>query len=341
MISNILITGGLGYIGSHTVLNFLKHTKNKIVIVDNCSNSNLYVLKTLEHLTKQSIPFYQADIGDYSKMIEILTKEKIDSVVHFAAAKSVSDSIKNPEFYFQNNVTALLVFLNAMRRCAVKKIIFSSSATVYSSSNNFPVDEKGELGYLNPYGQSKLVCEDLLIREQQESGLKVNILRYFNPVGNDSSGLLGDYLSSSATNIMPMILKALEQNKKFYIYGHDYPTKDGSPVRDYIHVCDLANAHRLSFECLDEYSGFQIMNVGLGIGVSVLELISTFNAVNEEKIQIDYKNRREGDLGVCYANVNKIKDYLAWQPKYNLSDMCRDAYCFYKKNIKPSNNNFF
>lgn len=328
----VLITGGLGYIGSHTVLNILQKTQCEVIIVDNCSNSSVSVLAILENLTKKKINFYQADVQDYSKMVEILSKEKIDSVIHFAAAKSVIGSIKNPQFYYQNNITGLMSLLNAMRCTEVNKIIFSSSATVYSSSNNFPVDENGGLGYSNPYGHTKLIGEDILMREHQQSGIDVTILRYFNPLGNESTGSLGDNINETATNIMPMILKALHQRKEFYVYGSDYPTKDGTPVRDYIHVTDLASAHLLSLKVLGEHSSCQIMNVGLGFGVTVLELITTFNEVNKVKIPIKFKERREGDLSVCFANTNKIKDLLGWQPQYKLSDMCRNAYNFYKKN---------
>ena len=334
MQSKVLITGGLGYIGSHTVLNFLQYTENQVVVVDNCSNSHHTTLSHLEYLTGKKITFYQADVGDYAKMHDILRTENIDAVIHFAAAKSVSDSMQHPNFYYQNNVAALMVLLKAMRDCAVQKMIFSSSATVYASSNQFPVSEEGQLGYLNPYGQTKLIGEDILIREHQQSGLKLNILRYFNPIGNEPTGHLGDSLASTATNIIPMILKALHQQQEFCIFGQDYPTKDGSPVRDYIHVCDLAEAHRLSYESLDKESGYQIFNVGLGLGVTAAELISTFNAVNQLNIPVQYKDRRAGDLAICYANANKIKEWLAWQPRYHLSDMCRDAYSYFKKAAK-------
>jgi UDP-glucose 4-epimerase len=334
MQSKVLITGGLGYIGSHTVLNFLQHTENGVVVVDNFSNSHLVTLSHLEHLTGQKIPFYQADVGDYEKMHDIFRTESIDAVIHFAAAKSVSDSMQHPDFYYQNNVAALMVLLKAMRDCAVQKMIFSSSATVYASSNQFPVSEEGQLGYLNPYGQTKLIGEDILIREHQQSGLKLNILRYFNPIGNEPTGHLGDSLASTATNIIPMILKALHQHQEFFIFGQDYPTKDGSPVRDYIHVSDLAEAHRLSYKCLDKELGYQIFNVGLGVGVTAAELIATFNAVNQLHIPVQYKERRVGDLAICYANANKIKDRLAWQPRYHLSDMCRDAYSYFKRTTK-------
>lgn len=333
MKSNILVTGGLGYIGSHTVLNLLQNTNNNIVVVDNFINSNIKVLETLEFLTRKKITFYKTDVGNYSKILEILKNENINLVMHFAAVKSVSDSILRPDFYYQNNVGALMVLLNAMRQRDIKKMIFSSSATVYSPKNEFPVTEDSLLGFLNPYGQTKLIGEDLLIREHQQSGLKVNILRYFNPIGNEETGHLGDHLTSQSTNIMPMICKAIKKKEPFYIYGGDYPTKDGSPVRDYIHVCDLAEAHRLASDSLEEQSSYSIFNVGLGSGVTVLELISKFNEVNLVKIPIKFNKRREGDLSICFANADKIKNQLAWKPRYGLTEMCRDAYNFYRKVI--------
>lgn len=330
---NILVTGGLGYIGSHTVLNLLQNTNHNIVVIDNLINSNIKVLEMLESLSKKKITFYQDDVGNYAKILEILKSENINSVIHFAAVKSVRDSILHPDFYYHNNVVALMVLLNAMRQCDINKMIFSSSATVYSPKNKFPVKEDSQLGFLNPYGQTKLIGEDLLIREHKQSGLKVIILRYFNPIGNEATGHLGDHLTSQSTNIMPMIFNALKKKEPFFIYGGDYPSRDGSPVRDYIHVCDLAEAHRLAADSLEAQTGYLIFNVGLGSGVTVLELISKFNEVNQLKIPIKFENRRDGDLSICFANSDKIKSQMAWKPKYDLTDMCRDAFSFYRKTI--------
>lgn len=332
MKSNLLITGGLGFIGSHTVLNFLLNSDSQIIIVDNLSNSKISTLAILESLAQQKVKYYQVDVGDYDQIKAVLQKEEITSVIHFAAAKSVSDSIKHPQFYYQNNITALLVLLKAMQECEVKQFIFSSSATVYHQSNIFPVTEESQLGYLNPYGQTKLIGEDILIREHRQTGLNVGILRYFNPLGNESSGRLGERLSAGATNIMPMLLKAIQNQKPFCIYGHDYSTQDGTPIRDYIHVEDLASAHRAMSEHLDQHHGCFIFNVGLGVGVSVLELVNRFSQVNDIAIPIEFKQRRLGDLPICFADTQKIQQHFTWRPQYHLNDMCRDAFTFFKNN---------
>lgn len=330
MTANILVTGGLGYIGSHTTLDFLLNTDNRIVIVDNCSNSDLSTLQKIQDISKQNISFYESSVGDYDFILKILKSENIDAVIHFAAAKSVSDSLKKPFFYYENNVSSLMTLLNAARLCHVKYFIFSSSATVYSEANQFPVDEDGSLGYINPYGQTKLIGEDILLREHQQSGLNIGILRYFNPIGNELTGQLGDQLTSSATNIMPMLYRALQQNKPFFIFGDDYLTDDGTAIRDYIHVNDLASAHRAALNYLYTQPGSHIFNVGLGKGISVLDLVNSFNRVNEVNIQIKYQQRRTGDLPICFADTKKIKTHLGWQAKYDLDDMCRDAFTFFK-----------
>lgn len=330
MKSNILITGGLGYIGSHTALQFANHTKDNVVIIDNLSNSNENQISKLENLTQQKITFYQSDVSDQKQMTKIIRSENIDSVIHFAAAKSVSDSIKQPNFYYENNVASLMSLLNVVRECKITKFIFSSSATVYSASNEFPVGEQGALGFINPYGHTKLIAEDILFREYQQSGLNIGVLRYFNPIGNESSGQLGDRLTPSATNIIPMLYRALQQNKSFFIFGNDYPTQDGTPVRDYIHVNDLASAHRAMLDHLNKNKGKYTYNVGLGKGISVLDLVNTFNRVNNVNIPINYQKRRTGDLPICFANSKKIQTELNWKAVHDLDDMCRDAFTFFK-----------
>jgi UDP-glucose 4-epimerase len=332
MTSNILITGGLGYIGSHTALDFLLNTDDRIVIVDNCFNSDLSTIQRIQNVSKRNVTFHEGSVGDYYLIIKILKSENIDAVIHFGAAKSVSDSLKDPRFYYENNVSSLMTLTNAVLHCNVKYFIFSSSATVYSQANQFPVNEDGRLGYINPYGQTKLVGEDILLREHQQADLNVGILRYFNPMGNESTGQLGDRLTSSSSNIMPMLYKALQRNKPFFIFGDDYPTYDGTPVRDYIHVNDLASAHRSMLDHLYTASGFHTFNVGLGKGISVLDLVNTFNSVNNLSIQIKYQERRVGDLPICFANINKIHTQLSWDAKYDLDDMCSDAFIFFKKN---------
>ena len=329
MKSNILITGGLGYIGSHTALDLLINTNNHIVIVDNCSNSNLSTLQKIQDISKREVSFHKADVGDYDLMSEVIKNENIHAVIHFAAAKSVAQSLQQPCFYYENNVSSLMTLLNAARSCNVKHFIFSSSATVYSEINQFPVDEDGLLGYINPYGQTKLIGEDILLREHHQSGLNIGILMYFNPIGNESTGQLGDRLTTSATNIMPMLYRALQQNKPFFIFGDDYLTEDGTAIRDYIHVNDLASAHRNVLNYLYNEPGSHIFNVGLGKGISVLDLVNSFNRVNHLDIEIKYQQRRAGDLSICYADAKKIKTCLGWQAKYDLDDMCRDAFTFF------------
>lgn len=225
-----------------------------------------------------------------------------------------------------------MTLLNAARYCDVKHFILSSSAAVYSESNQFPVKEDGKLGYINPYGQTKLIGEDILFWEHQQSGMNIGMLRYFNPIGNESTGKLGDHLTKLATNIMPMLYRALQQNKPFFIFGDDYSTNDGTAVRDYIHVSDLASAHRKVLNYLYTQPGSHIFNVGLGKGISVLDLVNSFNRVNDVNIEIKYQPRRAGDLPICFADINKIKTHLSWQAKYDLDDMCRDAFTFFKNN---------
>jgi len=332
MKSKILITGGLGYIGSNVLLQIANNTSDEIMIVDNLSNSSISTLQVLENLTKKKIKFYRADVTNYNEMKSIFSENKIDCIYHFAAFKSVEESIKNPIRYFHNNILSLLVLINIMDQFKVPKIIFSSSATVYSMKNNFPVSESGILEFSNPYGQTKIASEDLLIRASNSLGIKVGILRYFNPLGNTSDGFLGEnYLN--AHNVMPMILNSIRNNSPFSIFGNDYNTSDGTAIRDYIHVEDLSTAHVLLNKFMDSDDKLlNIFNVGLGEGTSVLELVKTFCKTNDVKIELDFKQRRDGDLPICFANPSKIKDELNWKPKKNIKDMCRDAFKFFMKN---------
>lgn len=329
---NILITGGLGYIGSHAAVLFSNHFKN-IYLIDNLSNSSIDTLHSIEMLSNQNISFFQGDICDANFLQDIFHKHNIDLVVHFAALKSVPESIVNPFAYYNNNVAGTLNLMNVMKRFGVKRLLFSSSAAIYSADNIFPVNEVAKLGFINPYAESKLCCEILLKRLYEEcNDMALGILRYFNPLGNNSSGLLGDQLSESASNIMPMILKALTKNKPFIIYGNNYQTQDGTALRDYIHVEDLVTAHiSLSKFMQQKVSGFFTYNVGLSNGVSVLELVKTFNEVNGTNIEIQFSEPRNGDLPICYANAEAIQFDLGWKAQKNLEDMCKDAYAYYNK----------
>ena len=333
---NILITGGLGYIGSHAAIQFSKHFDN-IYLVDNLSNSSIDVFNAVESLSQNNISFFQGDIRDTNFLINIFQNHNIELVVHFAALKSVPESIKDPFIYYQNNVAGTLNLLNVMKRFGVKRFLFSSSAAIYSLKNIFPVTETAKLSFINPYAESKLWCEILLKRLHGENNdMVLGVLRYFNPLGNHISGQLGDPISDNATNIMPMIFKALSKNKPFAIYGNDYNTPDGTALRDYIHVEDLVAAHiDLSIFMRENISGIFTYNVGLSKAVSVLELVKTFNNTNGTDIKINFSRPREGDLPVCYADCSAIRSELGWTPKKSLTDMCKDAFEYYNKQMNP------
>lgn len=339
MKNSILVTGGLGYIGKNTIYHLSQHLDNDLIIIDNLSNSSLDSLSILKKLINNKVYFYDVDIRDSSKINDVLNQHQIDSVIHFAALKSVNESIRKPGLYFDNNVLGLLNLIEIIQKYRVKNFIFSSSATVYAEYNQFPVSESDPLGYKNPYGQTKLISEDILKRMHDAFGINVGILRYFNPLGNLSNGFFGDQLNDAAKNIMPMIYKSLLYNLPFSIFGDNYDTKDGTPVRDYIHVEDLANAHYLMHNHLFEKGGFHIFNVGLGSGTSVLELINKFCDINNVHIPIEFHDRREGDLAICYANADKLKKELHWRPTKNLDDMCLDSYHFLTQSLQKKNFN--
>jgi UDP-glucose 4-epimerase len=331
MKSNILVTGGLGYIGSHTVVRLVEHGFN-VVIVDNLINSNINTLDFLNLLTNKALSFYRLDISDTDGLKKIIAEESIDSVIHFAGLKSVEDSINYPNQYYQSNVIGMLSLLSAIKENNITNFIFSSSATVYSDDNNFPVTEKGILGYKNPYAQTKLISEDILNRFHSQTSINVSILRYFNPIGNIDSGELGDKLTQNSANIMPMIFKSILDNIPFKIYGSDYCTEDGTAIRDYIHVDDLAMAHYETLKFMKKNNGIYTFNIGTGEGVSVLHLLKTFSSVNKVHLPFSFHDRRKGDIGISFANVDKIKNIVGWSHKKNLEDMCVDAYFFLKKN---------
>jgi UDP-glucose 4-epimerase len=329
----ILITGGLGYIGSHAVVQFSK-AYNKIIVVDNLINSDISVFEKIKGLVASNFIFYQGDICDNTFLRNIFSKHQIDLVVHFAALKSVPDSINNPSLYYQNNVQGTLNLLKTMNEFKVNKLLFSSSAAIYSPDNVFPVDELAKIGFQNPYAETKILCENLIKNfYKKNNNNSFGILRYFNPLGCHSSGLLGDRLTSHATNVMPMILNSLNHNKVFNIFGKNYQTRDGTASRDYIHVEDLVDAHILIAKKILESKNIFIYNVGLGKDVTVKELVDTFNDTNQTSIEINYSINRPGDLAICFADTRKINDQLGWKPKKTLQDMCSDSFNFYNKNL--------
>ena len=320
---NLLITGGLGYIGAHLTVELLKKKRVKIFILDDLSNSKISKKKIIEKLSGKKITFIKNDLSDYKKLSNILKKKKIDAVFHLAGSKAVGESILKPYKYYLNNSFRTMQLLKAMHQSNIFKIIFSSSATVYGIKNKNGIKESANLEPINPYGTSKLISEKLII-DQSKICKKFSyiILRYFNPIGYHPSGLLSD--DKSNDNLVPNLLTNLKLNKPFLIYGSDYKTKDGTAVRDYIHINDLISAHILSLKYIKKIKN-EIFNVGTEKGYSVLEILKTFSKVLNKKINIKFIKRRKGDPAIIYCSNKKIKEKLKWKPAHTLSDMCNYA----------------
>lgn len=314
---SILITGGLGYIGSHIA----KISENKkIVIIDNQSNSNLDFEKTLPNAK-----VFLNEIT-FENLNSIFKKYEIKEVIHLAGLKSVSDSIDSPLSYYKNNVVTTLNLLESMDKFRINKLIFSSSATVYGNNNSSPLSENLITSAINPYGETKIVNENIIRNYcNKNKNFSAVCLRYFNPVGAHDSGELKDNPLGSPQNLMPLIINAAKGGI-LKIYGNDYPTKDGTCLRDYIHVVDLAEAHLECIDFLDKNIGFEIFNVGLGKGISVLELISLFEKTNKVRVNYEFTSRRHGDSAISYASNKKIKKMVNWHPKKNYTNMCKDAW---------------
>ena len=328
----ILVTGGTGYIGSHTCVELLEKGE-KIIIVDNLSNSKREVTDKIKEITKKDFAFYEADIQDREAMVKIFEENPdIESVIHFAGLKAVGESVEKPLEYYHNNVYGTLVLLEVMRQYGCKKIIFSSSATVYGDPASLPIKEDFPLSTTNPYGTTKLMIEmilkDLVIADPTWS---VVLLRYFNPIGAHKSGLLGEVPNGIPNNLMPYITQvAIGKIDELKVFGNDYPTPDGTGVRDYIHVVDLAIGHVKALKKLREENGTHIYNLGTGNGYSVLEIVQAFEKVNGIKIKYRITERRPGDIPACYADPTKAKEELDWVATRNLEDMCRDSWNFTK-----------
>ena len=318
----ILITGGLGYIGSNIVLQLLKK-KNEIIVLDNLSNSSKVVINNINKLCKKKFIFIKVDCKNQKKIYYIFNKYKPDLVIHLAGVKSVTESLKYPKFYYKENVTSSFVILSAMKKYNINKIIFSSSATVYGKPKYLPLDEKHPLNPETPYGHNKLTIENKI---NQICKLKKDwsaiCLRYFNPVGTDNSGLLKDN-PLKPTNLFPKINHYFLGKTKFLpIYGKNYKTKDGTAVRDYIHILDLVASHNASIKYLQKKKGFIVFNVGTGKGLSVLKIVKTYEKINKIKIETIIKKRRPGDVSTVYASVKKIKNFIGWRSKYKINHMC-------------------
>ncbi len=331
---NILLTGGLGYIGSHTA-SVLAEKNLKFFILDNLTNCRFEIIKSLEEITNQKISFLKVDIRDTKKLIEIIEKNKISSVIHFAALKSVEDSINDPIKYYEVNIGGTISLLNAMKITGVREILFSSSATVYGDPKYLPIDEKHITNAINPYGNSKLIVEKILSElSKLDKSWSITSLRYFNPIGAHPSTLIGDLpTTTKSKNLMPNIINSIKNaNSKVNIFGKDYDTPDGTGVRDYIHIMDLANAHLKALNFVNKSKGFHVFNIGTGKGYSVLELINTFEKVSGLKVPINFVGRRDGDISECYADPSKANNVLGWYSDFNLKDMCLSSWEFSKIN---------
>lgn len=333
----VLLTGGTGYIGSHTAVELLKAGMT-VVIVDNLSNSDADVVNRIEHICGCRPAFYQMDCRCADDMEKVFSAHAIDAVLHFAGLKAVGESVKQPIDYYRNNLDATLTLLEIMRRHGCKKLVFSSSATVYGITNQAPFTETMPTGgCTNPYGWTKYMIEQILTDVvAADKEMSVVLLRYFNPIGAHESGLLGEKPCGIPNNLMPYITQvAAGVLKKLPVFGDDYSTHDGTGVRDYIHVVDLAQGHLAALEYVLQYNGIEAVNLGTGMGYSVLDLVNTFMEVNDVEVAYEIAPRRPGDIAVCYADVEKAKVLLHWIAKKTLEDMCRDSWQWEKTIRSP------
>lgn len=324
----ILVTGGAGYIGSHTVVELMSAGKD-VVVVDDFSNSRPDVMDRVTQIVGKRPKLYQANILDKAALRDIFQKEKIDVVIHFAAFKAVGESVEKPLKYYHNNIGGLISVLEVMAEFNVKKIVFSSSATVYGAINQPPFTEDMPVGTAtNPYGSTKIMNEQILQDVYaSDNSWSVMLLRYFNPIGAHKSGLIGEDPNGIPNNIMPYITQvALGKLPKLHIFGDDYDTPDGTGVRDYIHVVDLAQGHVKAVDYLENHTGVQKVNLGTGEGYSVLQLVNTFKRVNNVDVPYQIDGRRPGDIATCYANCDYAKKLLGWTAQRDLADMCRDSW---------------
>ena len=330
---SILVTGGAGFIGSHTVVELLEKGED-IVIVDNFVNSKPEVLEKIKKITEKDFKFYEVDLLDEENLEKVFIENKIEAVIHFAGLKAVGESVEKPIEYYHNNITGTLILLELMKKYNCKKIIFSSSATVYGTPKTVPIKEDFPLSTTNPYGSTKLMIEQILkdvcIADKEFCAI---LLRYFNPIGAHKSGLLGESPNGIPNNLMPYINQvALGKLDHLNVFGNDYPTVDGTGVRDYIHVVDLAKGHVKALKKAREISVAEAYNLGTGKGYSVLEIVKAFEDANNIKIKYEITARRAGDIAECYADPSKAKQELDWEATKNLEEMCKDSWNFTTQN---------
>ena len=331
---NVLVTGGAGYIGSHTCLELLESGYG-VVVIDNLCNSNPKSLERVEELTGKTLKFYQGDVRDEALLTKIFAENDIGCVIHFAGLKAVGESVAKPWEYYDNNLNTTLVLTKVMKQVGMKNLIFSSSATVYTADNEMPLKETSRTGgCTNPYGWTKYMTEQILSGiSHADEDWSVVLLRYFNPIGAHKSGRIGEDPRGIPNNLMPYITQtAIGRREKLSVYGNDYPTHDGTGVRDYIHVVDLAKGHVAAVKYAVENRGCEVFNLGTGVGYSVLDMVNTFMEVNHVDIPYVITDRRPGDIATCYADPAKSREILGWQAAETLADMCRDSWNWQKKN---------
>ena len=329
----ILITGGAGYIGTHTMVQFLEAGR-ELVVVDNFCNSKPTSLERVKQITGKDFKFYELDLLDREALEKVFEENEIDSCIHFAGLKAVGESVSLPLWYYHNNITGTLILLETMKKYGAKRIVFSSSATVYGKPETVPITEDFPLSTTNPYGETKLMIErilkDLYVSDPEWS---ISVLRYFNPIGAHKSGLIGEDPQGIPNNLLPYVAQvATGKRECLSVFGNDYNTPDGTGVRDYIHVVDLAAAHLKALERAEKVTGIDYFNVGTGTGYSVLDIIRAYEQTTGAKINYKIVDRRPGDIDECYANPKKAYELLGWKAQYNIEDMCRDSYNWQSKN---------
>ena len=329
----VILTGGAGYIGSHTVVELLKLGKD-VVIVGNLSNSSILVLDRIETITGKRPTFYELDVADKTALREVFEKENIESAIHFAGYKAVGESVEKPVMYYENNIMSTLSLVEVMAEFGVKKIVFSSSATVYGLNNPSPLVETMPTSATNPYGYTKVMLEQILRDvEVADKEWSIALLRYFNPIGAHESGLIGEDPAGIPNNLMPFVAQvAVGKRPELSVFGNDYDTVDGTGVRDYIHVIDLALGHIKALEKISTTAGVHTYNLGSGQGTSVLELVQAFEKVNGVPVPYKIVDRRPGDVATCYANADKALAELNWKTEKTIEDMCRDTWNWQSKN---------
>ena len=331
----ILVTGGAGYIGSHTCVELL-NAGDEVIVVDNLANSKMESLNRVEEITGKKLKFYQVDLLDKEKLESVFKENEIDAVIHFAGLKAVGESVSMPLQYYHNNITGTLILCEVMQKFEVKKLVFSSSATVYGMNNVSPLTEDLPLSTTNPYGSTKMMIE-FILRDlyASDKDWSIALLRYFNPIGAHESGKIGEDPNGIPNNLMPYITQvAVGKLEKLTIYGDDYDTPDGTGVRDYIHVVDLAKGHLKALEKIETDTGIGAYNLGTGIGYSVLDVVNSFEKATGIKIPYTISSRRPGDIGTCFADATKALNVLDWKAAYSLEEMCRDSWNWQVNNPK-------